>query len=224
MLWYCIAKPGKLYVNWHGPFVVEKVISDVKYVIRHLETGVQRSASVQHLVAYYGEIHLPPGTEDLMDLDALEQDNPLLELAVHKFVIFVLTRDWEKARKKKNLSQAYLRVGEILSSFDTLSETIAIHHYVDLGSSDSVTTFDKSKQLADRRVKPELRCTKSGASFCKTSSTEKMRYHEQVISDYNQFDIIIVTPNFDMHMGGKIPKEICAKNAKSLRSMFSAKE
>ena len=76
MLWYCPAKPGKLWVNWHGPYIVAKEVSPVKYIIKDASSGEERPASVQHLVPFYGETVI---TDDATDTDVtmVDETDPL---------------------------------------------------------------------------------------------------------------------------------------------------
>ena len=123
------------------PICGSESISEVKYVIRSLETGNERSAHIQHMIRFDPE--KAPLPVDLDEQDDFAQDDPMKELTRGRFCVFAWKNKLRSRRMKTE--KIPLHIAEVLGEYDQLSQTRDFRFYVDLGSNNNISTFDRQK-------------------------------------------------------------------------------
>ena len=127
-------------MKWFGPYTVTQRLSDVVYEIKDELDGEKRKVTVSQIVPFKGEV-------DSEDEEADAEESVLKSFQFDRFVIFTRCDD-------KNARQ--IHVGRVVEPYNSLTGSVEIHHYVDLGpGGDNFAAFS-TKALKGRILLPEL--------------------------------------------------------------------
>lgn len=94
---------------------------------------------------------------------------------------------------------------------DANTGEVEIFHYIDLGKQDKLSAYDVTKKISDRKVYPEY-VDENGDSYTRNRASSKLRPNSSEYKESYTLDrIVIISDNWTLEKGGKVPTNICLK-------------
>ena len=181
-------------MKWYGPYTVTQRLSDVVYEIKDELDGEKRKVTVSQIVPFKGEV-------DSEDEEANAEESVLKSFQFDRFVVF--TRFDDKDARQ-------IHVGRVVEPYNSLTGSVEMHHYVDLGPrGDNFVAFS-TKALKGRILLPEL-ADGDGASYTLPRKGKRsLRPDTQdVIISYSDHNLKhVLAKNFYLDSNGRIPSDV----------------
>ena len=194
VLWFAQDPKDKLYMKWYGPYTVTQKLSDIVYEIKDELDGEKRKVTVSQIVPFKGEV-------DSEDEESNTGESVLKSLQFDRFVVFARCDD-KDARQ--------IHVGRVVDPYNSLTGSVEMHHYVDLGPrGDNLAAFS-TKALKGRILLPEL-ADGDGASYTLPRKGKRsLRPDTQdVVISYNDHNLKhMLAKNFYLDSNGRIPSDV----------------
>ena len=205
VLWHCDDQIDKLCFKWHGPYKVVEKKSPVKYIIEDMLDDKRQVVSVQQIVPFFGECaELDGGSGDITAEQGVQLDM-FKNMIKGKFVVF--------QRHDIVIKHGYraIHIGEVTKPYNANTGEVEIFHYIDLGKQDKLSAYDVTKKISDRKVYPEY-VDENGDSYTRNRASSKLRPNSSEYKESYTLDrIVIISDNWTLEKGGKVPTNICLK-------------